>query len=84
MYGASYVWLSSGSCCVPKGCCNDCYKGIRNMKECESASFYGCYMTLCPWLRFGRNAMGHEEPGAKLVRTVDFATESVMGCARKR
>ena len=30
-------------------------EGIPNMKEYESASFYGCYMTLCPWLRFGRN-----------------------------
>ena len=27
---------------------------IRNMTEYESASFYGCCMTLCPWLRLGR------------------------------
>ena len=24
------------------------------MKECESASLYGCFMTLCSWLKFGR------------------------------
>ena len=52
------VWLSIGSCCVRKGCCKDCSEGIRNMKEHESASFYGCYMTLCPWLRFGRKLEG--------------------------
>ena len=28
-YGASYVWLSSGSCCVRKGRCNDCSERIR-------------------------------------------------------
>ena len=28
---ASCLWLSSGSCCVPKGCGNDCSEGIRNM-----------------------------------------------------
>ena len=35
-------------------------EGIRNMKEYESASFFGCYMTLCPWLRFGRKLEGYE------------------------
>ena len=34
-------------------------EGIRNMKEYESASFYGCYMTLCRWLRFGRKLKGY-------------------------
>ena len=34
-------------------------EGIRNMKEYESASFYGCYMTLCPWLSFGRKMKGY-------------------------
>ena len=29
------------------------------MKEYESASFYGCYMTLCPWLRFDRKLKGY-------------------------
>ena len=40
-------------------------EGIRIMKEYESASFYGCYMTLCPWLRFDRKLKGYgrEEPG---------------------
>ena len=49
-----------------------------DMKEYESASFYGCYMTLCPWLRFGRKLngymVGREESGAESVRTVYFAT----------
>ena len=35
-------------------------EGIRNMKEYESPSFYGCYMTLYPWLRFGRKLKGYE------------------------
>ena len=34
-------------------------EGVRNMKEYESASFYGCYMTFCPWLRFGRKMKGY-------------------------
>ena len=29
------------------------------MKEYESAPLYGCYMTLCPWLRFGRKMKGY-------------------------
>ena len=29
------------------------------MEECEIASFYGCDMTLCPWLRFGRKLKGY-------------------------
>ena len=29
---ASYVWLSSGSCRVPTGSCNDSSNGIRNIK----------------------------------------------------
>ena len=34
-------------------------EGIRN-KECnKSASFYGCYITLCPWLRLGRKLKGY-------------------------
>ena len=61
-------------------------EGIRNMKEYESASCYGCYMTSCPWLRFRRKSKGYgrEEPEAKSVRMVNFATESVMGRVRKR
>ena len=35
-------------------------EGIRNMKECETASFYGCYMTLCPRLTFGQQLKGCE------------------------
>ena len=34
-------------------------EGIRNMKEYESASFYGCYMTSCPWMGFGRKLKGY-------------------------
>ena len=55
--------------------------------EYKSASFYECCMMLCPWLRFGRNFdryKGREEPGAKSVRMVYFASESVMGGVRKR
>ena len=33
---ASYIWLSSGSCRVPKGRCNDCSEGIRSMKAHSS------------------------------------------------
>ena len=29
------------------------------MKQYESASFYGCCMTLCPWLRFSRKLKGY-------------------------
>ena len=58
-------------------------EGIRNMKEYKSASFYGCYMTLCPWLRFGRKLEVYG-PRAKSVRMVYFATESVVGRVRKR
>ena len=59
---------------------------IPNMKEYESASFYGCYTTLCSWSRFGRNFKVYEplRAGAKSVRMVYFATESVMGRVRKR
>ena len=58
-------------------------EGIRNMKEHESASLCGCDMTLCPSLRFGRKLKGYgrQEPGAKSVRIVYLATESVMGSA---
>ena len=57
-----------------------------SLKEYESRSFYGCYMTSCPWLRFGRKlkGLGREKPGAKSVRMVYFATEGVMGRVRKR
>ena len=34
-------------------------EGIRNTKENESASFYRCYMTLCPWLRLGQKLEGY-------------------------
>ena len=33
-------------------------EGIRNMKEYEGASFYGCYVMLCSWFRFGRKLKG--------------------------
>ena len=45
--------------CARKGCCNDCSDGIRSTEEYESASFYGRYMTLCPWLIFGRKLKGY-------------------------
>ena len=32
------------------------------MKKYENASIYGCYVTLCPWLRFGRELKGCRRP----------------------
>ena len=52
---ASCLRLSSDSCFVPKGCCNDCCEGIGNM---TASSSMHARMTWRPWLAFGRNLKG--------------------------
>ena len=52
--GEEYGLLSVQKVRFVGGRCINISQGIRNMKEYESASFHGCYITLCPWLRFGR------------------------------
>ena len=62
-------------------------EGIRNMKEYESASFYGCYTTLRPWFEI-RSEIGRlwavKSPRGKVGPHGVFCDRKLMGRVRKR